>query len=253
MDCRIFADHAAAAADGRLPPELRAEIAAHLEECAACRADIDRQRAVRELVHRRAPRTAVPEGVREDLLRRLAEAAPKRERRRYRALIIGSIAAALVLGLAALLRPTAPSLLAVAKSDVDAAEAGTLTLAMRTSDASALRGYYRRTGITFGHSVEDLESKGLHLVGGDVSSIGRATTTRTLYDGPRGKVVCRRFRSGSVELPDGGEQVGPTRVLMREGIQLEITRIGDDVVCTMASRAPVTASLALQSLLHRHD
>jgi predicted anti-sigma-YlaC factor YlaD len=252
MNCRTFAENAAAAADRQLPPELQAAAEAHLAACTACRTERDRQNAVRQLVRRRAPRPAVPDRVREELLRRLSTRSRSTGAWPRRALLVGSIAAALLLGVAVLLRQPAPSLLAVARSDVDAAEAGTLPLAMRTGDAAALGGYYRRAGITFDHSVENFASKGLHLVGGDVSSIGRVMTTRTLYEGPRGKVVCRRFRDGSVELPDGGEQIGATRVLTREGIQLEITHIGD-VVCTMASRTTVTAAAALHTLVRHHD
>ena len=251
MDCRTFDEIAAAAADQCLPADELAAVEAHLAECARCRAERDAQQAMRRLVRERLPRPAVPEALRKEVLRRLGAKRGGTAIRWRRVLLAGSIAAALLLGVAPFLRGGSISLLTVATADVAAAEAGRLSMAMRTSDAAALRGYYRRAGVAFDHSVEDFEARGLHLLGGEVSSIGTAVTTRTIYQGPQGKVVCRRFRFGTVELPRGGEQVGAARVFVHGGIQVVITQIGD-VVCSMASRLAATpAAAAVHAFAHR--
>jgi anti-sigma factor RsiW len=246
MTCEEYLDLAAADVDGELDPGERAAVETHVRSCARCQAVRTGQRSTRDVIRGRATRHSAPAGVEHKVLaaieRRPAERRAGGRRRSVagrRAVVAGAVAAALALGVATLLRPAQPDLVAVMVDDVHAAEHGAMSLAVRTGDAAELRRYYReRAGIRFPHAVADLGAAGLHLVGGRPGMIGAARTTVALYEGAAGMVVCRRFRAGEVELPSGGERMDHSRVYTADGIIIRVKQLDDDVVCAMASTMP---------------
>ena len=60
MNCRELEKHLTDYHDGELPPDLRQEVDRHLEDCASCRAELDREREVVRLA-REWHRDAEPE------------------------------------------------------------------------------------------------------------------------------------------------------------------------------------------------
>jgi anti-sigma factor RsiW len=248
MNCRDFSQIAAAHADGQLTPAERLDVEEHLAACPSCREESQRQTAIRQLVRDRIAVVPVPGDLHARVVGALPASLPPRRQLSRRTVLAGAIAAALVIGIWPLFRTANDGLFAVLQSDVRAADTEEISLAMRTDDAAALRSYYLGNGVDFDNAVEDLGSAGLRLVGGTPSSIGGRTTTLTLYEKASDHVVCRRFRLGDVTIPDGGQQIGRSRLFTRAGVHIAITRIGD-VVCAMASNMPREQFV---SALHNH-
>lgn len=253
MDCRTYEDLASAHADGRLSPGEEQEASHHVATCTRCAALRTQQEETSHLVRRHAPRWTVSDDLRARLTAALDGAEPsdqtkpesivgssksRRAVTRMRLVIAGAVAAALALVIGNLFRSTPPDLLATLASDVRAAEAGELELAVRASDVDSLRRYYTGTGrIDFEETVEDFSTLGLRPVGAGTGQIDGVPTTLTVYQGPSGKVVCRRFRTGSLRLPAGGEQIGEATVYTIDEVTVRVQRVGS-VICVLASAMP---------------
>jgi Putative zinc-finger len=247
MNCAEYEEIVAADVDDELEDGERAAAAAHVSTCARCRALRAAQESVRTLLRQRAQRHVMPPELRRQVVAAIDEevgvasldAWRNRLGRPYRLMIGGAVAALLALVVAALLRPAQPVLLAQLVKDVHAVNAGEIDLALKTNDVGELRRYYREVaGFSFDRTVDDFSAKGLTLVGGMKSSIDSTPTTLSIYDSVRGKVVCRRFRAGTVPIPEGGEQVGNARLFTIDGVTVSIIRISKDVYCCLASSMP---------------
>jgi hypothetical protein len=150
-------------------------------------------------------------------------------------------------------RSPAPDLLAVLVNDVHAANTPDLPLAVRTNDLNVLRQYYQSTGrVDFDRTVPDLAAMGFYPVGGNVVKIGAVDSTLTVFEGPLGRVVCRRFRAGVLELPAGGERIGNATVFTLHGITVRFQRDGD-VICCLASAMPREQFIRYLIAQHNHQ
>ncbi len=262
MDCTAYHDIVAADVDGLLDTRQQSAATAHVATCSRC-ASVRRAAAMTtELLRERAPRHETPAAVRQRMIAALDRegapvsplAAPRRGHvSRKRLALIGALAAGVALLLVSTWQSPAPDLLAVLVRDVHAASTPQVPLAIRTDDVDSLRQYYRSTGrIDFDRTVPDLSTAGFRPIGGSVAKIGAVDTTLTAYEGPLGKVVCRRFRAGGLELPAGGERIGEATVFTVQGITVRFQRDGD-VICCLASAIPRDLFVRYLIGQHNHD
>lgn len=250
MNCAAYDDIVAADVDGVLSADESGMAEAHVASCQRCQATRRDQLFAKSVLRDRVGRHNVPEDLRHRVLSAIeAEAAssvvpPTRlgPRPSVRRIMAGAIAALLAVGLYSVLSPAQPELVAVMTADVEAAESGRLALAMRTSNVEELRRYYQESGrIDFQQSAGDFSRQGFSLVGGSVEHIGTQPTTRSVYDSTDGKIVCRRFRAGSVDVPDLGEEAGGRRVFTVGGVTFGITHPEPGVICVLATKMPQEA------------
>ncbi|HVN84951.1 MAG TPA: hypothetical protein VMW17_08920 [Candidatus Binatia bacterium] len=237
MRCDEYRDLIAADVDGQLGADEQHAADSHRATCAQC-AELHReQHHLVALLRARAPKFRVPTTLREQVQQRY-EPLDRRSLRWRRVVLVGVAVAAVVLVVVSTLRSRPEATLAKLAEDVHEVEAGKAALAIRTDSIEELRRYYRSTGkIDFERSADDLRSAGLRLIGGAVHTLDHVTTTFTLYDGPRGVVVCRRFRVGSIRLPGGGERIGHDQVFTVDGVTIAVMHLGD-IVCTLATNIP---------------
>ncbi len=243
MDCRTYQDLVAAHVDGVLEPQERIDADAHVRACPACAELRGANQRIRSIVRDHAPRHALPPEVRARIVQALdtaaqhdsAAAVPIASRWRVRLVLAGAMAATLLLVIGNPFRPSTPDLLAVLVEDVRNANAGARLGDVRADSVDQLRDYYRSTGkFAFDQTVEDFSDMGLRPVSGALGDIGDVPTTLTVYEGPAGKVVCRRFLSGAIRLPPGGERVGEATVFTVGDVTVRVQRMGN-VICILAS------------------
>lgn len=118
-----------------------------------------------------------------------------------------------------------------------------MPLALRTTDTDQLARFYReRLGLP--DPVADLDTTGFQTIGGTVADIAGTPTTLTVYRGPTGTIVCRRFRAGALTLPSGGQEIGGAQYFEVDGVAVRIQQFGD-TVCCMASTLSVDALAAV--------
>jgi anti-sigma factor RsiW len=245
MDCTAYRELVAADVDGLLDALQDAEATAHVATCARCAALRRAEQTAKALLRERALHWELPAPVRQRMIAALeresglaADSSARRGRRLRRAAALGAVAAAAAVALVWTWRSRAPDLLAVLVNDVRAASTPEMALAVRTNDLETLLQYYRSAGrIDFDRTVPDLAAMGFHPVGGSVVKIGAADSTLAVFEGPLGRVVCRRFRAGALELPAGGERIGEATVFTVQGITVRFQRDGD-VICCLASAMP---------------
>lgn len=264
MDCQAYRSLVAAHIDHALEPHEQIEADTHVQSCVSCaqlRTEVD---AGRHIARKYAPRHTTPGEVRARLLRALeleaeensstsGRAGPSlRLRRLY--LLVGAVAAVAVLLIAHPFRSPkihlqlAPDVLDVVVEDVRRANADQLPLEVRSDQVDVLREFYRRTEkFPFDDTVADFRHLGLRPVGAMLSSVGDVPTTLTVYDGPTGKVVCRRFLADALPLPVGPQRIGEPTTIRLDGVTVRIHQIGS-VVCLLAGALPEEA---LTSLPHR--
>ena len=240
MTCAEYRDLVAAHVDGRLSPDEERAVAAHVPTCVGCRIVYQRQLNAKQLLRQRSVRHAVPAAIKDQLLGGLqASEADQGERWPWRRIVlVGALAAGLLMALVPLLRHRPPSLLGTLAADVREVSASTAMLAMRTEKVPELRQYYRSTGqIDFERSADDFSPFGLWLVGGAIRPLEGVPTTFTVYDSALGKVVCRRFRVGAIALPEGGQRVGHDQIFAADGVTIVVMHLGD-IICTLATNIP---------------
>ena len=253
MDCASYRTLVAADVDGQLDTHEASAAKAHVSSCPACAALRWEQDSVRVLLRNRVLQHQTPAAVR----RRIIAALDAEERttptpipvrrwligNRHRVALVGAVAALLALVILPVVRSPGPDLLTVLDADVQAADAQELPLAVRTNDVEELRRYYHNTGhIDFEKPLEDLSGFGFHPIGGTLGTVGKVDTTLTVYEGPQGKLVCRRFRAGALPLPKGGDHIGNAEFFTAHGTTVRIQRDGD-TICCLASAMPRDAFL----------
>jgi hypothetical protein len=245
MDCQTYQALVAAHADAALDPQERMEADAHVSVCPGCAELRAVNKRIRAFVREHASRHTIPPEIRARVEKALDVAdqpdspvAVLSSRWRVRVVLAGAIAATLLLVIGSPFRSSPPDLLAVLAEDVRGANASSLAVELPTDNIDQLRAYYRNSGkFTFDQTVEDFGGFGLRPVGATVGDIGGAATTLTVYEGPAGKVICRRFLSGSVRLPPGGERVGEATVYTVGDVTVRVHRMGN-VICVLASAMP---------------
>jgi hypothetical protein len=253
VHCADYLAMAAADVDGRLSVDEQRAVESHVSSCARCAAAQQQQRTIKQFVQERAARVPTPADVRARVVQVLAreQGARSAARRRWlspvRLALTGGIAALVVLTLRGWWQPVQSDLLTSLVRDTHAAAADQIKLAIRTDSVDDLRRYYRGTGkIDFERSADDLTAWGLRLVGGTVARLGDTDATLTVYEGAAGRIVCRRFRAGSIHLPEGGEWIGENQFFTIDGVTVCVMRLGDVICCltTTMARADFVERLA---------
>lgn len=243
MNCEEYKDIVAGDVDGTLTAEEEASAAQHVASCPRCATARREQQIAKQILRERATRHGVPEDVRRRVLATIEEEhrvdrlmRPRASRRRV---LAGAIAALLAVVLYSLFSARKPDVVALMVADVKAADAGRLDLGLRTASVEELQSFFRESGrIDFEPSAGDFSGKGFRLMGGSISDIGNLASTLVVYDSAHGKVVCRRFREGTIDVPKSGEQIGNRRIFTVDGITFGVTRLQGGVICILATKMP---------------
>lgn len=246
MNCDDYRDLVAADIDGELTADERSAAAQHVLACTACDALRQAQLGVRERLRRHHVPT-MPAALRQQVLQNVqqgttAKPAPSPARvlplfTRRRLLMVGAVAASFLVTMLPLGRWSQPDLLGLLVHDAQAAESERLDYSVRSTDVVAVREYYRRESLGFDNTAPDLQHRGLHPIGGRIDRDGPSPAAVTVYDGPAGTTVCRRYAYGTVEIPTGGEAFGEATVVTRDGVTMRFVRDGD-ALCCLASTMP---------------
>jgi anti-sigma factor RsiW len=257
MDCATYQELAAAHVDGRLDPPERVAADEHVAGCESCAAARRAQAAVTAVLRQRRLIQPTPGELRGRINDALADARTvalrsRRTRRRTGMLLVGTVAA----GLALFFLPrqlTRPDLLTVLAQDVRAAQADEIPFGLRSTDFDQLGAFYRAR-LDISDPLPDLRAADFHTVGGAVTTLGAVPTSLTVYQGPGGKVVCRRFLAGDLPLPAGGKEIGGARYFEVNGITIRSQQFGD-TVCCMASTMLIDAMVHLFMMpgAHTHE
>ena len=237
MNCDEYLECAAADVDGVLGAAA-GEVQRHLEGCAACRAERDRQLAVRDLLRARDLQPAAPVGLRTRVLAALAESDTANRRPWWPGALRWS--AVVAFGIAAIVAVVvwnrhAP--FAALIREYDQAANGSLALGLRTDSRQDLEGYYREhAGEGIPVHVVDLSAAGFRLVGGTMADVRGRRARLSVYSDGRYTIVCdyRHAESFPFVLPANGEPV----FFGRGGASFCARRIGDEV-CLLVTRMPM--------------
>jgi anti-sigma factor RsiW len=242
-DDRHFGEELQDLLDGRLAASARAEIEAHVARCPQCRhelAELERGRAAA----RSLPALAQPAelagriaGVLDGEDRASASRhAPPLMPRRWRFVVAGLIAAAVLIAL--LLLPSARgSLPAAVARDFASHRDAPLALELRTGDPSSLERFFAEHGIPI--HVFDLTMMQYRLMGGRVHGLRGRRSALFAYAGPdAAQVICEMYRGTLAELPDGAEERIHNGITFRiyevHGVTLVFWQEGA-IVCVLAS------------------
>jgi anti-sigma factor RsiW len=231
VTCEDYQDWVAADVDGRAG-DRSAEIAAHLEDCPACRALRAEQNQVRELLRARAVLEPAPVWLATRIRGHLDEQAERRSRGKLgalRAAVLGFAAASLALAL--LPRGPAAELAEIAES-VRATEARPVGLAAR-EPAELAKLYARELRREQPPPVLDL-APALRLVGGTVRTLHGEPARVTTYRSAKGSVLCHLVPASAWPAIAARLDGEPFWITVG-GVPLRVARAGDEI-CVLASR-----------------
>jgi anti-sigma factor RsiW len=198
-------DELSAALDGRLPAERQAAVLERVRSCRECRAAHQALAWTRGQLGR-LPAVASPPALEDEVRRTLDRAdrgpAPAWSRRAVRL----SLAAALVLSLAAVLARLSslpPPLPRAVAEDFRTRAAGRATLAVETTDPARLEAWLASASLGIPTRVLDLRMMGFELRGGEAHTIaGRPSAVVVYREVATGReVICRMMAGGLTDLP----------------------------------------------------
>jgi anti-sigma factor RsiW len=230
--------------DGRLDEPRRAEVEAHVADCARCRRELDALRWVKSEVSKQ---DAVVEPTAELSSRiRAALDTPQRASRwsgmTRRVWIVGALAAAALLAVFLRSRKS-PSLPSLVASDFAAYQSGTLKLDYESADPKAVETHFARNGVRFATHVYDLGMMNYRLAGGRVHRLDGRTSALFAYRGPGdSSLVCQMYEGTATELPptdDVREHNRFTFYVYRSGNVTTVFWQEDGVMCVLSSDAPL--------------
>jgi anti-sigma factor RsiW len=255
MDCDRYRELVAADIDRQLAATDTAAAAAHVAGCPRCARLRQEQQVIKDLLRLHRRPVSPPESVRTRILDAVAREATTssapRSRRGGRLVLGGAIAALLLLSLVPWWRQSGPELLDVLVRDVHAATADEIALTP-ADNIEALRRLYSDSGrLAFRNTVVDLTALGFRPTGGAVVPIGDVAATFTVYESPHGKMICRRFAVGAIDLPAGGEPFDGAQLFRIDGITIRIVRDGD-AICCFASDIPYDTLIAYLERARHH-
>ena len=242
------------ALDGRLSPEERGQLEAHLEGCLRCRRRLEGLAWAK----RQAARVEAAE-VPAELSLRIARALDEQDRAsalkevqaatrgvRWRPRLAGAVAAALVLAFFYSTREgDLPSAVAQGYRDV---RSGSLPLTLETPDVKKMEAFFAEGAVGFPARVFDLGMMRYRLLGGRVHALAGQRTALFVYRGENGQtVVCQMYLRGPA-LPDGAvtrQHEGIAfSVYQREGVTVVFWREGE-TMCVLAGDGASEAVIAL--------
>jgi anti-sigma factor RsiW len=241
--------------DGRLAPDMRSEVEAHLAVCTKCAADRHRLEVGRSAAHALRVDRDLPDGSLE-ALQRLIDREPVARRDADRVLPApwrgyAAAAAAAVLLLAGLWWGTRPDPLPdLAARDFDAVSSGTIALDLTSRDATTLETFLNAVRAGPRLRVLDLDVMGFALEGGRRHTIpGQAPGGLYVYRNAAGeRLVCQMFEGRLADLPPTSDvrDNGPFRfqVYRQDGVTVVFWQEGA-IVCVLASRLPTEEVVVL--------
>jgi anti-sigma factor RsiW len=230
--------------DGRLAPERRSQVEAHIAGCERCRRDLDALRLEKAVLRDRLPAREVPE----TLSARVTAALDRVDREsgppirafpvaRRVALGLGVAAAAVLVVF--LLRMPRNDVLDAAAEDLAQVRAAAVPMDLETADPAALERHFAEAGLSFPARVFDFGMMGYQLVGGRLNRIeGRNSALFAYRDEDGRTIVCQMYEGQLEELPAAVEE------RENNGIRFRIYRVRDvtlvfwqegAVVCVLAS------------------
>jgi anti-sigma factor RsiW len=230
--------------DGRLTPERRSQVEAHVAGCERCRRALDAMRSAKAVLRDRLPEREVPA----TLSARVTAALDRVDREsgpparafpvaRRVALGLGLAAAAALAVL--LLREPRDDFLEAAAEDLAQVRAAEVPMDLETADPAALERYFAEAGLSFPARVFDFGMMGYQLVGGRVNRMeGRSSALFAYRDEDGRTIVCQMYEGQLEELPAADEE------RENNAIRFRIYRVGDvtlvfwqegTVVCVLTS------------------
>ena len=236
MTCGDCKDWTADADETGVPEAARE----HVAGCASCRAERERQLAVRTLLRSKSVLPAAPIGLRTRILAALEEeeaAAPAAGGWR-RFFGYGGLALATAVALVVLVGLPRGEFAPLIRG-YDLAVAGKLELGFRTDAPAALEQFFaRHSAERIPSHVVDLTSAGFHLVGGALTDFPKRRARLAVYSDGRDWVVCdyQYAKDFPLSLPSNGQSV----FFERDGMSFSAHRVGDEV-CLLATRMKLEA------------
>jgi anti-sigma factor (TIGR02949 family) len=197
--------------DGRLAPNRRASVEAHVAGCPQCRAELGLLSQVKSSVRHLADEP-VPSGLRDRISAALAAEGPapvspaRPGLSRRRIMVIGaSLAAAAALLLVVLGRPRDP--VAAATADFADYRAGRLRLEFPIADPALLERTFAEARIRFATRVFDFGMMGFRLAGGSLVRSRNGVSALFAYEGDDGRrVTCQMYEGRVEDLPAPAEE-----------------------------------------------
>ena len=230
--------------DGRLVPERRSQVEAHIAGCGRCRRELDSLRSAKAALQDRLREREVPPTLPARVTAALdrvdrESGARARPRQVVRGLAVGlGIAAAAVLAFL-LLRAPREDIIAAAAEDLARVSDAELPLDLETTDPTALERHFAQSDLPFAARVFDFGMMGYQLLGGRVDRVEGRPSALFAYRGEDGRIiVCQMYEGWLEELPVAVEE------RENDGIRFRIYRVGDTtlvfwqegtVVCVLTS------------------
>jgi len=232
MTCTEFQELLAPYVDGALSTEEASAARVHLQACARCAQLAGQAERFREALRGRLATVRAPEAARARILAGLGSRRAT-ARSWSRPLLVGAVAALLVLSALSLFRRDDTVLASIA-TDVLAAENDRVALDLRTRDPAELAAFFSRAlGVKRAVAVTDLRERGWTLVGGAIVRVGGVRGTLTVYRRGKKVVLCHRFPlsgQGKAGLENGG-------FYSFDGVTVYVEKHAGELCC-LASRMP---------------
>jgi anti-sigma factor RsiW len=184
MSCRAMRERVQAYADDELTVEGAIEVEAHLERCASCRDDFERQRSLRAVVSELYPPPAPPADLEQRMTTGLRE-----PRRAVHPLVVSAVAAAALAGVLVWtfgmrrdrhVPSGVPPEVWAALGVHRAAARGSLPPGLVSSDVSEVNRWIRRA-VPFFPDVPEAESRGFTVRGAAAVKLGGERAAYVLY------------------------------------------------------------------------
>lgn len=185
MDCDDFQALLHRYVDDELPPALRAEAAAHIENCAECRGLVQREHTWRQAIRRAGSYYDAPDLLRRrvvDMSRQRAASPPSPRWRGWAMAASLLLAVALSSGITAYLvapPPGEPVAEQVVASHVRSLMAQHLTDVASSNEHTVKPWFHGK--LDFAPPVEDLAAQGFALIGGRLDYIAGCSTAALVY------------------------------------------------------------------------
>lgn len=238
-------------ADGRLEPEVRAAIEAHLSVCVACRNEFEAQRNAKSFAALHFAPAAVPPHLSQRVIAALQHAGRSPATRlshNWWLAAAGVAAVALLTVTLFLLWPQRKFAADVANS-YQQFTTGTVQLEFATQDSAALERWFRESGIHFETRVFDLGMMQYQLAGGRLHRVATHSSAFFVYRGPRNEILICQMYLGSVS-----ELSAPLALRDHNGIRFHVHRHEGitlvfwqegQVVCVLASDGDLESVIQL--------